>query len=186
MQSPFPPEIPDLLKWAHWSQVYNIYLKQEIGLYDCRTVSWAMSPPSFSCSFSVVSYMRNSRVPSGRHGSPSVRHTASRSAQCCSGRVHHPLLLDMLDRIRGEHLPGSHHRHQELCYSLVFAGFQLFDTAWAFMHMAKKWTFCSAHAVSQCHMICKLCRTYCILVLFLLRIHEICSLLPKQAVTRYF
>lgn len=41
---------------------------------------------------------------------------------------HHPLLLDMLDRIRGEHLPGSHHRHQELCYSLVFAGFQLFDT----------------------------------------------------------
>lgn len=91
LQSPFPPEIPDLLKWAHWSQVYNIYLKQEIGLYDCRTVSWAMSPPSFSCSFSVVSYMRNSRVPSGRHGSPSVRHTASRSAQCCSGRVHHPL-----------------------------------------------------------------------------------------------
>lgn len=91
LQSPFLPEIPDLLKWAHWSQVYNIYLKQEIGLYDCRTVSWAMSPPSFSCSFSVVSYMRNSRVPSGRHGSPSVRHTASRSAQCCSGRVHHPL-----------------------------------------------------------------------------------------------
>lgn len=190
-QSPIPPEIPDLLKWAHWSQVYNIYLKQEIGLYDCRTVSWAISPPSFSCSFSVVSYMRNSRVPSGRHGSPSVRHTASRSAQWCSGRVHHPLSSSSVAGHAWQDQRGASPwvSSQTSGTVLLFSVCRV-SAVWYYLSFhaygKKKWTFCSAHAVSQCHMICKLCRTYCILVLFLLRIHEICSLLPKQAVTRCF